>query len=118
MQYEHKKTILIVGTALFFVWLFRNNHSLFGGKAEDLSDRATIPAPKINPNDLKGNAKAKNAFIALKAYIAAWNNKENQKKLDELNCELKKEMKVTVTQRKSDGKFIVEDLEGKLILVN
>ena len=90
----------------------------FSSEDDDVNDRKKVSEPTMNEKDAKKNRMAKNAFGALKAYIAAYNNKEPQSVLDELNRELAKEFKVKVYRRKSDSKFVVCDLTGKEILVN
>jgi hypothetical protein len=90
----------------------------FSSEDDDVNDRKRVSEPTMNEKDAKKNRMAKNAFGALKAYIAAYNNKEPQSVLDELNRELAKEFKVKVYRRKSDSKFVVCDLTGKEILVN
>jgi hypothetical protein len=73
--------------------------------------------PKIDPSELKNKRKA-NAFVAIKAYIDATNNRESDKALDELNREFAKELKVRVYRRSKDGVIVASDLQGNIILEN
>lgn len=115
MNFEHKKALFIVGASIFLFWVFRGN-AMFGSKTNENRDK--VATPKVNPKDLKGNMAAKVGFGALQAYIAAYNAGESQSVLDDLNKEFAKEMKVRVTQRKSDNKFLVTTLGGETILIS
>lgn len=125
MKEEHIKALFIfsVGFALFLVVKpkFKKSDSdkvNFTNEADSPKDRKKLDLPTMNAKDAKANPKAANAFAALKAYVAAYNNSEPQSVLDELNRELVKEFKVKVYKRKSDGKLVVCDLDGKEIIVN
>ena len=126
MTNEHKKALLIfgVGFLLFLVIKPKTKKVLptdnlnFSDEEQSPKNRKKLTAPTISKGDAKANPMASNAFIALKAYIAAYNNNEPQSVLDELNREMAKEFKVKVYRRKSDGKLVVCDLKGKEILVN
>ena len=106
-----KKALIIFGGGFIIFWLFKDKG------IKNTSNDEKIDAPKIDPKEL-ANANKKNAFIALKAYIDAVNNRENEKALDELNREFAKELKVRVYKRSSDGVVVVSDLSGKVILEN
>lgn len=125
MKDEHIKALFIfsVGFALFWVVKpkFKKSDSdkvNFTSEADNPKDRKKLDSPTMSAKDAKTNPKAANAFAALKAYVAAYNNSEPQSVLDELNRELAKEFKVKVYKRKSDGKLVVCDLDGKEIIVN
>lgn len=123
---DHKKAMLIFGVGILLFVVFKprirkkasGDFMNFSDEVESPKERKKIKEPTMNPKDAKGNAKAKNAFAALKAYVAAYNNNEPQSVLDELNKEFASEFKVKVVKRKSDGKLVVCDLEGKEILIN
>ncbi len=125
MKTEHKKAIFIFSAGLILFWLFKPKMKKVDAKTkltvtenqENPKDRKKVNAPTINPKDAK-SPLVKNSFGALKGYIDAYNNGEPQNVLDELNREFAKEFKVKVYKRKSDGKFVVCDLDGKEILVN
>lgn len=125
MKTEHKKAIFIFSAGLILFWLFKPKMNKVNAKTkltvtenqENPKDRKKINAPTMNPKDAK-SPLVKNSFGALKGYIDAYNNGEPQNVLDELNREFAKEFKVKVYKRKSDGKFVVCDLDGKEILVN
>jgi hypothetical protein len=125
MKTEHKKAIFIFSAGLILFWLFKPKMNKVNAKTkltvtenqENPKDRKKINTPTMNPKDAK-SPLVKNSFGALKGYIDAYNNGEPQNVLDELNREFAKEFKVKVYKRKSDGKFVVCDLDGKEILVN
>jgi hypothetical protein len=125
MKSEHKKAIFIFSAGFLLFWLFKPKMNKVNAKTkltvtenqENPKDRQKVNAPTMNPKDAK-TPLIKNSFGALKGYIDAYNNGEPQSVLDELNREFAKEFKVKVYKRKSDGKFVVCDLEGKEILVN
>ena len=117
-----KKALLVFGTSfLIFMLLTKKKKSK---KTEDGSavpspeSRKTEKIPKMNPKDAAKNPKAKEAYTAMKAYITAYNAKEPQSALDELNREIQKDMSVKVFRRAYDGKFIVTDMSGKEIMSN
>jgi hypothetical protein len=121
---EHKKTMLVFGVGILLFLLLKpkskkNRGSLnLTDEVDDPKSRAKLKEPTLTAKDAKLNSKAKNAFAALKGYIAAYNNNEPQSVLDDLNEEFKKEFQVKVYKRKSDGKLVVCDLDGKEILIN
>jgi len=53
----------------------------------------------------------------LSAYIAAYNAKEPQSVLDDLNTEISDSYGLKVYRRRSDNKLVVSDLNGDDILV-
>lgn len=125
MKSEHKKAIFIFSAGILLFWLFKPKMSKVNAKTkltvtenqENPKDRKKVSTPTMNPKDAT-SPLIKNSFGALKGYIDAYNNGEPQNVLDELNREFAKEFKVKVYKRKSDGKFVVCDLQGKEILVN
>lgn len=125
MTTEQKKAIFIFSAGLFLFWLFKPKLNKVNAstkltvtdKQDNPKDRKKVDAPTMNPKDAT-TPIIKNSFGALKGYIDAYNNGEPQSVLDELNREFAKEFKVKVYKRKSDGKFVVCDLDGKEIIVN
>jgi len=106
-----KKALIIFGGGFILFWLFKDKGM------KDMKKDEKIETPEVDGKELANKAKA-NAFIALKAYIDAVNNRENEKALDELNREFAKELKVRVYRRSSDGVVVVSDLRGKVLLEN
>lgn len=125
MKSEHKKALFIFSAGILLFWLFKPKMNKINAKSkltvtesqDNPKDREKVKSPTINKKDVK-SPLIKNSFGALKGYIDAYNNGEPQNVLDELNREFAKEFKVKVYKRKSDGKFVVCDLDGKEILVN
>jgi hypothetical protein len=125
MKHEHQKALFVFGVGFLLFWLvkpkmkkLKSGELNFAGEEKDPSARDKMKDPTIDPKSIEKNEKAKNGFAALKAYVSAYNNKEPQSVLDELNREFAKEFKVKVYRRKSDDKLVVCDLEGKEIIVN
>jgi hypothetical protein len=126
MTSEHKKAILIFGVGILLFMVFKPKMKRVNAttnlkvtdKEDDPKDRKKMSTPTMSKQDAQANPLAKNGFAALKAYIDAYNNGEPQSVLDELNREFAKEFKVKVYRRKSDGKLVVCDLNGKEIMVN
>jgi hypothetical protein len=106
-----KKAIIILGGGFILYWLFKDKGM------SDMKKDKKIDTPEVDGKELANKNKA-NAFIALKAYIDAVNNRENDKALDELNREFAKELKVRVYKRSSDSVIVVSDLKGKVLLEN
>lgn len=107
-----KKAIVVFGGGILLFWLFKDSTLIKGKKKKE-----KIDAPSIDPKELTNKRKA-NAFIAIKAYIDALNNRETEKVLDELNREFAKELKVRVYKRSKDGVVVASDLQGNVILEN
>ena len=125
MKEEHIKALFIFTAGFLLFWVVRpkfkkadSDKVNLTSDADNPKDRKKLDSPTMSAKDAKVNPKAANAFAALKAYIAAYNNSEPQSVLDELNRELAKEFKVKVYKRKSDGRLVVCDLDGKEIIVN
>jgi len=124
MKDQHRQAILVVGLGLLLFWIIKpkkklkSNELNFSSEEKEPNSRESIKDPSVDPKSIEKNEKAKNAFAALKAYVSAYNNKEPQSVLDELNREFAKEFKCKVYRRKSDSKLVVCDLEGKEIIVN
>lgn len=120
MNDNTRMAIISFGGGLALYWLFKDSRFFGADKSEKKASvrREKVPEPVANPKDLAKNKNGKNAYIALKAYIDAYNNRESDKALEELNRELAKELKVRVYKRTSDGNFVVSDLDGTTILVN
>ena len=107
-----KKALVVFGGGIALFWLFRDASWLKGKKKQE-----KLKAPNIDPAELKNKKKA-NAFVALKAYIDAVNNRESDKVLDDLNREFAKELKVRVYKRSKDGVLVASDLNGNVIIEN
>lgn len=124
MNDNDKKALLVFGSAfaLFFLFGSKKKTDSLNLNSDDSvpapDKREKVSIPKMNPKDASKNGKSKDALISLKAYISAYNNKEPQSALDELNREIAKDMGLKVYRRASDGKFIVTDLQGKEIMSN
>lgn len=124
MKDQHKQAILVIGVGLLLFWIIKPKNKLksnelnFSSEEKEPKSREAIKEPTVDPKSIEKNEKAKNGFAALKAYVSAYNNKEPQSVLDELNREFAKEFKCKVYRRKSDSKLVVCDLEGKEIIVN
>jgi len=122
---DHKKALFVFASGFLLFWIFKprvkkvtaDTNLNFADEVERPKDRNKISVPTIDAKDMK-DAKIRNGFGALKGYIDAYNNGEPQEVLDKLNREFAKEFKVKVYKRKSDGKLVVCDLQGKEILVN
>lgn len=118
---DARKAMLVFGGGFLLFWVLKDGRLFGKSKGEKKvaeGDRKKVDPPTVNPKDMKGNKKAQNGFIALKAYIDAYNNREPEKALEELNRELAKDLGVRVFKRSSDGCFVVADLAGGTILVN
>lgn len=107
-----KKALVVFGGGIILFWLFRDASWLKGKKKSE-----KVKAPDIDPSELKNKKKA-NAFIALKAYIDALNNRESEKVLNDLNKEFAKELKVRVYKRSKDDVIVAADLNGNVIIEN
>ena len=125
MNESQKKAILVFGLGFALFWLFKPKmrklrHKDLNKQDEEAqpTDRKTMKEPVMNPSDAKDNPLAKVGFGAMKSYIKAYNNKEPQSVLDELNREFAKEFKVKILRRKSDNKLVAYDLQGNEVLVN
>jgi len=108
-----KKAIVVIGGGVLLFWLVKD----FGIMGKEKKKTKKEDEPNIDPKELKNKRKA-NAFVAVKAYIDAINNRENEKALDELNREFAKELKVRVYRRSKDGVIVATDLQGNVILEN
>jgi hypothetical protein len=120
MDYNTRLALVSFGSGIMLYLLFKDSRFFGADKNSNKTNvkRIPVPAPVANPKDLAKNKNGYNAFIALKAYINAYNNLESDKALEELNREFAKELKVRVYKRSSDGNFLVADLFGNTILIN
>lgn len=114
MNDNFKKALVVFGGGVLLFWLVKD-YNIMGKpkKKDDKKDKV----PDIDPKELKNKRKA-NAFVAVKAYIDAVNNRESEKALDDLNREFAKELKVRVYRRSKDGVIVATDLQGNIILEN
>lgn len=120
MNDNAKKFLVVFGGGFLLFWLLKDSRLMgaTGKKKENVSGPADkIKSPEIDPKQIKNKQQA-NAFVALKAYIDAMNAGENQKALDDLNREFTKDLKVRVYKRSSDGKLVVSNLEGAVLMIN
>lgn len=108
-----KKALIVFGGGFLLFWLFKDKTKM----SKVIKKDSKIEPPNVDGKELGDKQKA-NAFIALKAYIDAVNNRENDKALEELNRELVKELKVRVYKRSSDGVLVVSDMKGNVLLEN
>ncbi len=120
MNDSAKKAILVFGVSFLFLFLFGKKKVKASAVDEvpSPSQREKVALPKMKASDATKNARAKDAYIALTAYIKAYNSKEPQSSLDELNRELMKDMGLKVYRKATTGKFIVTDSSGKEIMEN
>lgn len=126
MTFDQKKALFVFGMAAFLFLLVKpalkkkqtTTSIKYFDEEEKPTQRKKMNEPTMSEKTQKSSPKIKNSFLALKAYIAAYNAGEPQSALDELNRELAKEYSVRVYRRKSDGKLVVCDLTGTEILVN
>jgi hypothetical protein len=126
MTSEQKKALFIFGAGILLFYILKPKPKAkpdpsminFTQSEEEPKERGNMVEPTIDPKDFKKNDQAKPAYGVLKAYISAYNNKEPQSVLDELNREFAKEFKLKVYRRKSDSKLVVCDLQGSEVLVS
>ena len=126
MTQDTKKALFIFGAGFLLFLIFKpkmkritaETNLKYEDEADNPKNREKIPTPTMNAKSAAKHPLAKGGFIALKAYVDAYNNGEPQKVLDELNTEFAKEYKVKVYRRKSDKKLVVTDLNGNEIMVN
>jgi hypothetical protein len=129
MTNDVKKALFIFGSAFLIFWILKPSKKKknkvdappslnFTNEEEEPKDRDKREVPSVDKDDLKDNQKAKSAYGVLNSYIMAYNNKEPQSVLDELNREFAREFKLRVYRRKSDDKLVVCDLQGREVLVS
>ena len=126
MTSEQKKALFIFGAGVLLFFFLKPKPKKkadpsminFTESEEEPKERGNMVEPTIDPKDFKKNDQAKAAYGVLKAYVSAYNNKEPQSVLDELNREFAKEFKLKVYRRKSDSKLVVCDLQGGEVLVS
>ena len=110
MKIKEAVIVLLLATTLFFVFRPKPQKAA--------SDDKTIKhykIPTITEDELAANPIVQDAYIALTAYITAYNAGEPQEMLDELCNDIMNEyqMQVVVLQT---GVLSVEDLKGNEIL--
>lgn len=125
---DAKKTftyLLVFGVPLLLLRIFNkpSGKKVFSSKESsaeesDPVEREILSAPDLAEEDAMANPMAGDAYVALTAYITAYNAKEPQNKLDELNDELANEMGLRIYRRRSDNNLVVRDLNGNDILVH
>lgn len=108
-----KKAIVVIGGGVLLFFLVKDFNLMGKPKKKEKKE----DEPNIDPKELKNKKKA-NAFVAVKAYVDAINNRESDKALDELNREFAKELKIRVFRRSKDGIIVATDLQGNVILEN
>ncbi len=114
--------IVIVGSFAAFKLTFpKKRKSLKAGAIEmtelQPNDREFINPPTMDESAVGNNNSSESAFIALKAYIAAYNAQEPQSELDKLNGEIAKDYGLKVIRRRTDNKLVVQDLSGNDVMV-
>lgn len=111
-----------VGFLIFLIVRPKQNKSLDLSnpeiKADDPSERSFVGMPTMDAKTAKTNPKAASAAVLLKAYISAYNNKEPQTVLDQMNKDFAQKKGMVVYQRRQDKKWAVKDLSGKDIIIN
>lgn len=115
-----KKFLVVFGGGFLLFWLLKDSRLMGASgkkKEKDAGPMDKMKSPEIDPKQIKSKQQA-NAFVALKAYIDAMNAGESQKALDDLNREFTKDLKVRVYKRSSDGKLVVSNLEGAVLMIN
>ncbi len=115
---------LVVFAGAYFVCKFTFPKNKKSNKAsatqiaeQDPSEREYINPPVVEESQIGLNPLSDNAFTGLKAYIAAYNAKEPQSVLDDLNKEIANDYGLKVIRRSSDKKLVVYDLNDKEVLV-
>jgi hypothetical protein len=87
------------------------------GSLEDDKDRQQIAVPAV-PDNLSSNPNAENAYMALTAYINAYNDNAPKQVLRDLNNEIASDWGLKV-YRKDNSKLAVKDLnDNDVILYN
>ena len=105
-----KAVIIFTSSALIFILLKK---VLKYDKKDLQTSRSKYLKPSIAEEDIKDEL-TNNAFIALEAYIDAWNSGESLADIKELNKELSKQFGVTV--EKEGLGLIVKDVKGEKII--
>ena len=105
----------LLGFGIFYI--FRDYS--FGGRggSSAKSDTPKLKVPKIDPISLDTKQK-KAAFEALTAYITAINAGESEEALKKMQAEIRQKMGLVVGKRKEDGKFVVTDSKGRVIIMH
>jgi energy-converting hydrogenase Eha subunit F len=123
MTIEQKKELITIGIvfggAFLISYMVRPNKLPKAGKKFDNSldnetDRTNIPLPQL-PDDISANPKAESAYMALTAYLNAYNEGVPKQELRDLNAEISNELGLKV-YRKDHTKLAVKDLNDKDII--
>jgi uncharacterized protein YpmB len=110
MSESAKKAVLVLAIAFVIFWFTKPS------KKDKTVNRSKLPELVISDEDLAKNDNVPNAAAAMKAYISAWNNNENDDLLNQFVDDLKKEFNVVVYWK--GAKLAAKDLQGNDILIN
>lgn len=111
MNDSFKKAVIIFTSSAIIFFVLKK--VLKYDKKELQTNRNKYLKPSIENEDIKDEL-TNNAFVALEAYIDAWNSGESLSDIKELNKELLSQFGVTVEK---DGLgLIVKDAKGKKII--
>lgn len=107
------KSIIVITASAIIFYIGRRFLNYGGDKDKSTTNRVKFLKPTIDEKDVTDDL-TRNAFIALEAYIEAWNSGEDEKSLDELNNSLL--IKFGVCVEKDDYVLFVKDKQGKKVL--
>jgi len=77
-----------------------------------------VPPPEVmSEAEVNANPQSTNAMLALAVYISEYNNGTSTQELENgVNKELANDFGLKVYRRRSDGKLVVKDLNGRDVL--
>lgn len=101
--------ILILSLGLFIAFKPKDLKS-----EKDRSGKKNMVKPNIEEFDLS-RPLIQDSYVALIAYIDAFNNGKTSKDLEELNKDIMKEMDIKVVRISSD-ELAIEDINGNIVL--
>lgn len=109
------KGLVIIGISAILFFAAKPIYDKKMGKTSTKlkKERQQIEPPVMDAKELEKSPMATNAFIALKAYISAWNDNETEEQLNSLNHDLYNEFKLTVFHE--DKELLVKDDAGNII---
>lgn len=124
MTNEVRKGILVFGVGFLLFWMLRDNRlfnsnssSSKSGSGSGSGGRDKLTMPVFDQKQVNASQAGKNAYIAMKAFVDAYNAGEENKALEELKAEVAKTLKVKLQFRSSDKKIIISDLSGNVIIM-
>ncbi len=106
-----KQAILVVVISITIFAIFKPKENDAASKD---SSKKTYKKPKLTDEELSSPI-IEDAYVALCAYIDAYNDGVSQKKLDELNAEIGKKMDLQVV-KVSPTELAIEDMKGNEII--